>query len=119
MAQSIPPALQDDLRRFENLRQQHETLVAYKQTIQNELVELRATLEELRKQPEDIVTYKSVGQVMFRVDKTKLVEELDDREKTLQMKSESTNSQIEKLTKKLSDLEAKIKIEIAKREPKL
>ncbi|NHI83096.1 MAG: prefoldin subunit beta [Candidatus Thorarchaeota archaeon] len=119
MAQSIPPALQDDLRRFENLRQQHETLTTYKQTIQTELVELRATLEELRKQPDNVVTYKSVGQVMFRVDKPKIVEELDDREKTLQMKFESTNSQIEKLAKKLSDLEAKIKIEIAKHEPKL
>lgn len=119
MAQSIPPALQHDLQNFESLRQNHESLLAFKQTIQSELNEVRATLDELRKQPDDVITYKSVGQVMFKVDKVKLVEELDDREKTLQMKFDSTSSQIEKMSKKLNDLKTKIELELSKRELKL
>jgi len=119
MAQSLPPALQNELKNFETLRQSHENLTVLKQTLQSELNEVKATLEELRKQPDDVVTYRTVGQVMFKIDKVKLVEELDDREKTLEMKLSSTSTQIEKLSKKLSDLQAKIELELSKRELKL
>ncbi|MFW9799101.1 MAG: prefoldin subunit beta [Candidatus Thorarchaeota archaeon] len=119
MAQRIPPALEQELQKFDSMRRNHETLLAMSQTMQSELGEVKATLEELKKQPDDVVTYKAVGQVMFRMEKTKLVDELNDKEKTLEMRLASTNKQVQKLGEQLKELQTKIELELAKRNLKV
>ena len=119
MAQRIPPALEQELQKYDSMRRNHETMLAMAQTMQSELSEVKATVEELRKQPDDVVTYKTVGQVMFRVDKVKLVEELDDKEKTLEMRLASTTKQVEKLGTQLQELQTKIELELSKRDLKV
>jgi len=119
MAQRIPPALEQELQKFDSMRRNHETLLAMSQTMQSELGEVKATLEELRNQADDVVTYKTVGQVMFRMDKPKLVEELDDKEKTLEMRLASTKKQVQKLAEQLKELQTKIEIELSKRDLKV
>ncbi len=114
MAQSIPPALEQELQKFDTMRRNHETLQMMNQTIQQDLSEIKATLEELTKQPDDVVTYKSVGQVMFRVEKPALTDELEDRKKTLEMRLASTKKQIETLTEKLQELQNKLQVELSK-----
>lgn len=114
MAQTIPPALEQELQKFDTMRRNHETLMAMTQTMQQEIAEVKATLDELRKQPDDVVTYKSVGQVMFKVEKPKLVEDLEDRGKTLDMRLASTKKQLETLSEKLQELQNKIQIELSK-----
>ena len=78
MAQTLPPAIEQELQKFDSMRKNFETLQMMSQTMQQEIAEVKSTLDELRKQPDDVVTYKTVGQVMFRVEKPGLVEELDD-----------------------------------------
>ncbi len=114
MAQALPPSLEQELQKFENLRRTHESLQMMIQTMQQNLNEVRATLEELRKQPDDVVTYKTVGQVMFRVDKVQIVEELEDREKTLEISLASKKKQLDTLTEKLKEQQSKIQIELSK-----
>ena len=60
------------------------------QTLKSDLTEVKGTIEELKKQPDDTVTYKAVGQVMFKVEKPAIEEELEDREKTIEMRLAST-----------------------------
>ncbi len=114
MAQTIPPALEQELQKFDTMRRNYETLQAMLQTMQSELSETRATLDELKKQPDDVTTYKTVGQVMFRIDKAKVVEELTDREKTLEMRIASTTRQIQTLAEKLKELQDKLQVELSK-----
>ncbi len=114
MAQTIPPSLEQELQKFENLRRNHETLQMMIQTMQQELNEVKATLEELGKQPDDVVTYKSVGQVMFKIEKGTIVEELTDREKTLEIALASKKKQLESLTEKLKEQQTKIQVELSK-----
>ncbi|MEM2142331.1 MAG: prefoldin subunit [Candidatus Thorarchaeota archaeon] len=114
MAQKLPPALEQELERYEGLRRENETLQLTIQALQSELSELSMTLEQLRKQPDDTVTYKIVGSVMFRVPKPKLVEELEDREKTLQMRVSSYSRKLESSSQKLKELQEKIQIELGK-----
>ena len=52
MAQTIPPALEQELQKFDTMRRNLETLQTMAQTMQSELSETKATLEELKKQPE-------------------------------------------------------------------
>ncbi|MGV9170465.1 MAG: prefoldin subunit beta, partial [Promethearchaeia archaeon] len=101
MAQTLPPQLEDKLRKFENMRKNHETLQAMVQQLQAQLNETEATLDELKDQPDDTVTYKNVGQVMFRVDKAEIVDELSDKQETLSMKLKSTKKQRDTLQEKI------------------
>lgn len=119
MAQTLPPALEQEVQKFDTMRRNHETLSVMVQTMQTEVSEVNATLDELRKQPDEVITYRTVGQVMFRVEKTKMVEELEDRHKTLEMRLASTNKQLQTLTDKLKELQSKIEIELSKRNLRL
>jgi prefoldin beta subunit len=119
MAQKIPPALEQELQKFDTMRRNHETLTAMSQALQSELGEVKSTLEELKKQADDVVTYKAVGQVMFRVEKPALVDELDDKQKTLEMRLASTKKQLDTLTEKLQELQNKIQLELSKQNLRL
>ncbi len=114
MAQAIPPALQQELQKFDVLRSQLETLQRIVQQLQQDLSETSVTLEELRKQPEGIVTYKSVGQLMFRVEKAQIEEDLDERHKTLEITLASSKKKLESVTEKLKALQEKIQVELGK-----
>ncbi len=114
MAQTLPPAIEQELQKFDSMRKNFETLQMMSQTMQQEIAEVKSTLDELRKQPDDVVTYKAVGQVMFHVEKPGLVEELDDRETTLKMRIESTNKQIQTMSGKLKDLQEKLQADLQK-----
>ena len=119
MAQTIPPALEQEIQKFNTMRRTHENLTMISQTLQSELTEIKNTLDELRKQPDETVTYKAVGQVMFKADKPTVVEELEDREKTIEMRLASTSKQAEKLTDQLKELQTKIELELSKRNLRL
>jgi prefoldin beta subunit len=119
MAQNIPPALEQELQKFDTMRRNHETLTAMSQTLQAELTEVKGTLEELKKQSDDTVTYKAVGQVMFKVEKPAVEEELEDRQKTIEMRLASSSKQTEKLAEQLKELQSKIEIELSKRNLRL
>jgi prefoldin beta subunit len=119
MAQNIPPALEAELQKFDTMRRNHETLTAMTQALQTELTEVTGTLEELKKQPDNTITYKAVGQVMFKVDKPALSNDLDDKQKTLEMRLASTKKQLDGLTEKLQELQTKIQMELSKQNLRL
>jgi prefoldin beta subunit len=119
MAQRLPPALEQELQRFEALRREHDTYQMMLQTLQNELSELKETLEELGKQPDSTVTFKTIGQIMFRTEKAKLTEEIQDREKSIEMRLGTLSKKREAVEAKLKELQAKIQIELGKANPRL
>ncbi|MGQ4870675.1 MAG: prefoldin subunit beta [Candidatus Thorarchaeota archaeon] len=114
MAQQIPPELEQELMRYDNLRRQYETLQVAVQSMKTELTEISTTLEELGKTPDDTVTYKIVGQVMFRVDRSKLIEDLEDRKRTTEIGLESYKKKLEASAEKLRELQTKIQGELGK-----
>ncbi len=119
MAQNIPPALEAELQKFDTMRRNHETLAAMTQGLQTEMSEVTGTLQELKKQADDTVTYKAVGQVMFKVDKPTIEADLDDRQKTLEMRLASTKKQLDGLTEKLQELQTKIQLDLSKQNLRL
>lgn len=119
MAQQIPPDLEHEIMKLENMRRQFEQLMAAIQTRQNELRESEVTLEELKKHPDDAVTYKSVGQIMFQVDKAKIQEELTNRVSDLRIWLEAKTKGAEKDRKEIDQLTKKIQLDISKRNLKV
>ncbi len=115
MAQNIPPELEQDLRKFENLRRQQEAFTNMVETYQERVKQLNETLENLTKQPDDTVTYKAVGQVMFRVEKPAMVDELDAEVKGLEKSVVQAEKKLETLNPELEELQKTIQLELSKR----
>ncbi|MCF2137415.1 MAG: prefoldin subunit beta [Candidatus Thorarchaeota archaeon] len=114
MAQQLPPELQQELMKFDNIRRQHDALQGVLQQMKSELTELKGTLEELSKLPDDTVTYRIVGQVMFKVEKPKLVDDLEDKRRTTELSLESYTKRAESMAESIREMSAKLQTEFAK-----
>ncbi len=114
MAQTLPPALEDKIRNYENQRRIYESFKTQNLVTQQELSEISLTVEELKKHPEDAVAYKAVGSVMFQVEKAKITADLEEREDTLKRRAESTSRKVTELETKLNEMKNEISIELGK-----
>lgn len=106
MSKEIPPSVQQQLLRLQQLQQTLSALLAEKQRLEAELVEINSALEELEKVDENAVVYKAVGPILVRVNKDKLVVELKDRKeltetriKILEKQDAKMRTQIESVQK--------------------
>ncbi len=119
MAQTLPPALEDKVRKYEAQLRTYEAFKTQNLITQQELGEASMTLGELRKYPEDGVAYKAVGSVMFLVDKTKLLADLEEREADLKRFSETTSRKVKELETKLTELKNELTKELGNHNLKL
>ncbi len=119
MAQNIPPELDSDIRKLYNLKRQHEAFTNMVETYAERVKQINETLENLKKQPDDTITYKAVGQVMFRVEKIAMVDELETEVKGLDKSMAQAKKKLETLTPELTQLENNIQLELSKRNLRL
>jgi prefoldin beta subunit len=119
MAQNIPPELEQDLRKFDNLRRQEEGFSNMVRTYKEQVEQLKETLAQLGKQPDDTVTFKAVGQVMFKVEKPALAKEIEDQIGDLEKSIEKAESKLKSLTPEVAELQKTIQLELSKRNLRL
>ena len=106
----IPPSVQQQLVRLQQLQQTLSVLVAERQRLEAELIEVKGALEELEKASDDARVYKAVGPVLVQSSREKLVEELKERKelaetrlKLLEKQEQRTKSQLETLQKEIQE----------------
>lgn len=104
----LPPSVRQQLARFQQLQQTLSVILAEKQRLEMELLEVKDALEELQKLSDDAVVYKAVGPVLVKTDRQKVVEELTERRdlaetrlKLLEKQEQRTREQLENLQKEL------------------
>ena len=107
----LPPKVQQRLLHFQQLYQQVQNLVARKQQLKLELMEVENALRELEKVGEDTPVYKSVGAILIRTDKAKLVQELEDRKTFLNLRIEQVEREEKRAKEQLEDIRAKLRKE--------
>ncbi|HUY01071.1 MAG TPA: prefoldin subunit beta [Candidatus Deferrimicrobium sp.] len=116
MAQ-IPPHLQNQIRKFQELQQKAELLGRQQMQLERELNDTERALTELDQLDQNAVVYKTIGAILVKSNKDKLKEELNDRKETLDMRIQTIKRQEER-TK--SELEEKQKeIQAALQQPKM
>lgn len=98
---NIPPWLQEQLAKYEQLRQTLQTVLAQKQQLEAELSDTERALEELKKAPADASTYKIAGSILIKVPKEQLIKELEE-------KKELTNTRVMVLAKQEQRLQSNI-----------
>lgn len=104
----IPPAVQEQLARFQQLQQTFQAVVVQKQQLEAELIGVEQALEELEKLPEDAVVYKAVGSLLIKVDRNSMVEELKDRKELLDMRISVLSKQEERTRQKLIEAQRRL-----------
>lgn len=90
------------LQEMHLLEQNVQNLLMQKQAFQMELSETESALKEIENSSEDV--FKIVGQLMIKSEKTKVLDELKNKKKLLDLRIGSIDKQEASLTEKLSEI---------------
>ena len=80
---SIPPQLQEQLQRLQQLQQTLQAVVTQRQQLELESSEIDRALTELEKLPEEVAVFKSIGSILVKAEKKKVVADLLERKELL------------------------------------
>ncbi len=94
-----------DLIRLQNLQQQLQSFSLQKQNLQLQAVEYENALKELQNSKE---VYKIVGSIMVKKNKEEVEKELKEKKELNDMRLESYNKQIKKITEEIQELQKKL-----------
>ena len=106
--QQIPPWLQEQVGRLQQLQQNLQSIMMQKQHLESEHLETERALELLQKAVDDDVVYKTAGSILVKSTKNALVLELQE-------KKELANTRLTVLTKQ----EARVKENLKEAETKI
>lgn len=104
----IPPAVQEQLVRFQQIQQTLQAVVAQRQQVEMELMGVEKALEELEKADDNIVVYKSVGSLLIKADRQKLINELKDQKELLNARLTILNKQETRARTQLKEAREKL-----------
>lgn len=108
MAEKIPPEVQTQLIKLQQLQKQLDNLTYERSVIDSELREINKILEELSKLSADTSVYKMVGNILVKKDKTAIEQELNDRKEILELRSRTYLKQESLLRKQFEDLQKNV-----------
>ncbi|BFI75178.1 MULTISPECIES: prefoldin subunit beta [Sulfolobaceae] len=117
MTERIPPELQTQLVKLQQLQDQLNRLLTEKNVIDSELREVNKILQELSQLPAGTTVYKIVGNLLVKTDKETVQKELDDRKEILELRSRTYQKQENLLRTQLEDLQKKVNELLAKYYP--
>lgn len=104
----IPPHLQEQLARLQQLQQTLQVIVSQKQQVELELSDADRALEELQKITDDATVYKSIGSILVKRDKAAVTKELSERKELLSVRASVLGKQEEKTKEKLRELQQQL-----------
>jgi prefoldin beta subunit len=104
----LPPQVQEDLIRLQQLQQTLQAVVAQKQQLEIEMTETDRAMTELEKLTGDGPVYKSIGSILVKADKTALVTELKEKKELLNTRVTVLGRQEERTRERMKDLQQKL-----------
>ena len=93
---------QNKIQEMQILEQNIQNLLLQKQAFQMELSETKSALKEIEISGDEV--FKIIGQLMIKADKNKVKEELQNKEKILDLRLSTIEKQEISLTEKLTSL---------------
>ena len=108
----IPPQLQEQIAKLQQLQQTLQVIVSQKQQLDVELADTTRAIEELEKVPDDVVIFKSLGAILVKKDKGSVAKELSERKELLNVRVSVLGKQEEKTREKLKELEAQLQAKL-------
>ena len=105
-------AQENKIQEMQILEQNLQNILMQKQAFQMELSETESALIEINKSGDEV--FKIIGQLMIKSDKSKILEELSDKEKILNLRLNSLEKQENSISKKLSEFRDEVMKEMGK-----
>ena len=90
------------IQEMQILEQNLQNLLLQKQTFQMESAENKSALEEIQKSDDEV--FRIIGQLMLKTDKSKILEELFNKEKILNLRLKSIEKQENSIIERLESL---------------
>jgi len=109
----LPPNVQERLLRLQQLQQTLQSIMAQKQQVDMEKNEVEQTLAELAKTPDDAVIYNSVGSLLVKTEKAKVLENLNERKSLLDTRSTVINRQEERIKAQVKESQTKLQEDLS------
>ena len=75
----LPPQLQEQIQRLQQLQQTLQLVVSQRQQLEIERSDIETALSELDKMTEKSTIYKSIGSLLVQSGRKKVINELKDR----------------------------------------
>jgi len=104
----LPLAVQERLLRLQQLQQTLQTVLAQKQQLEIDLLEVDQALNELEKASDDTVIYKSIGSLLIKTEKSKVTSELKERKEMDNMRVSVLGKQEERLRSQIKELQERL-----------
>ena len=107
-APQIPPALQQQIKKFQELQMQLNDLRAVIVQLEQQTREIDRSLKELEKLQSDDSVYKYVGAILIKTNVEDVKKELTDSKETMELRLKTYNKQFENAKTQLTTLRDKI-----------
>jgi prefoldin beta subunit len=107
--QQIPPWLQEQVARLQQLQQNLQSITAQKQHLETEQLETERALEALKKATDGDAVYKAAGTILIKSTKTNLISELEEKKELANTRITVLSKQEIRVKENLKEAEAKIR----------
>jgi len=107
--QQIPPWLQEQVGRLQQLQQNLQSIMGQKQHLEMEQLETERALEILKKAGDDDAVFKNAGSILIKSTKVSLITELEEKKELANTRITVLSKQETRVKENLKEAEAKIK----------
>jgi prefoldin beta subunit len=104
----LPPQLQEQLARLQQLQQTLQAVMSQKQQLEIEASETEKAVAELDKVTDQTPVYKSVGSLLVKSDRQTLLAELKERKELLGTRVTVLGRQEERTKERIKELQEKL-----------
>jgi len=104
----LPPQIQEQLGRLQQLQQTLQAVSSQKQQLEIEVSETDRALAELEKLTDTSVVYKSVGSLLLKSDRQTLLKELKERKDLLGTRITVLGRQEDRTKERMKELQEKL-----------
>lgn len=104
----LPPQLQEQLVQLQQLQQTYQAVMSQRQQLEHERQEADKALSELEKMSDEAIVYKSIGAILAKSNRRKLIEELTERKDLLDMRIKVLTRQQSRTEERLKELQQKV-----------
>lgn len=107
--QQIPPWLQEQVGRLQQLQQNLQSIMGQKQHLEMEQLETERALEILKKAGDNDAVFKNAGSILIKSTKVNLITELEEKKELANTRITVLSKQETRVKENLKEAEIKIK----------
>jgi prefoldin beta subunit len=113
----LPPQVQEDLVRLQQLQQTLQAVVTQKQQLEIEMSETDRALAELEKVTADTPVFKSIGSILVKADREGLLTDLKEKKELLNTRVTVLGRQEERTRERMKDIQQKLQEKLRPAKP--